>query len=86
MQTVAIWYIVVQQLSWADVAMFSFLRCLTDPTDPFITKYMKNRLGDTRLKALDNAPALKALIKSVGEVPNIKKWIDSRPGNDEEGF
>lgn len=74
------------KLSWADVAVFNFLRCLTDPTDPTITKYMENRLGDARLRALDNAPALKALVKSVGEMPNIKKWIESRPSNDDEEF
>ena len=68
------------------MAVFDFLSSLTDPTDPFITKYMKDRLGDARLKALDDAPALRALIKSVAEEKGIKKWLETRPSNAEEGF
>ena len=74
------------KLSWADVAMFYTLKCLTDPTDPFITKYQKNKLGDARLKCLDNAPHLTALVQAVGEQPNIKKWMEDRPGNEAEAF
>ncbi len=74
------------QLSWADIAMFNTLSVLTDPTEPYITRYQKNILGDARLKCLDNAPNLKALVLAVGQEPNIKKWLETRPGNDEEPY
>ncbi len=66
--------------------MFYVLSSLTDPTDPFLTKYMKNKLGESRLACLDNAPTLRDHVKMVGEVPAIKKWIETRPGNDKEEF
>lgn len=66
--------------------MFNTLSVLTDPTEPYITRYQKNILGDARLKCLDNAPNLKALVLSVGQEPNIKKWLETRPGNDEEPY
>ncbi len=66
--------------------MFEILRGLVDPSDPVYTKYIKNRLGNARLKALDDAPALKELVDSVGALPPVKKWIESRPNNEDEPF
>ncbi len=66
--------------------MYYMLNSMVDPTDPFLTKYMKDRLGNARLKALDDAPALKALVEAVAAEPKIKKWLDARPGNDKENF
>ena len=40
-------------------------------TTPIMTK-----LGE---RVLDKAPALKKLVQHVGELPQIKKYVDSRP-------
>ncbi len=66
--------------------MFDALRSLTDPSDPVFSKYMKDALGGTRLKALDDAPGLRALVETVGELPGMKKWLETRPKNEEEQF
>ncbi len=66
--------------------MFYTLSNLTDPTEPFIFKWQKNKLGNMRLKCLDNAPNLRTLVQTVGEEPNIKKWLETRPGNDKEPY
>jgi len=59
---------------------------LTDPTDPQFIKYMKDRLGNSRLDALKNAPALADLVKRVHAEPGVKKWLDKRPSNEESKF
>ena len=37
---------------------------LTDPTEPFIFKRQKIKLENMRLKCLDNAPSLRALVQT----------------------
>lgn len=53
------------QLTWADIAQFSYF------TTPLMTK-----LGS---EVLANAPHLKKLVETVGQVPGIKSYIQVRP-------
>ncbi len=70
------------QLTWADIFMYETLKGLTDPTDPVYHNWIKDRAGDARLKILEGAPLLTQLVKTVGEIPSIKKYMESRPPND----
>ena len=51
------------QLTWADLAFFGFLSMLADK---FSFK-------------LKDATHLNQLVVRVGEIPNIKKWVEERP-------
>jgi len=68
------------------VAVFEVIGSLVDPTNPYYVKYMKDRLGDTRVNALKDAPGLAALIKKVAAEPGIKKWLDKRQSNEVSRF
>jgi len=59
-------FFVGNTVSWAEFMLFTFLDMLTDRMgmDVDMSKFPK----------LDN------LNKRVGEMPNIKKWMDTRPG------
>jgi len=57
-----------------------------DPTNPIYVKYLNNKLGEDRLEALKNAPALDALVKKVAAEPGITKWLEKRPSNEETLF
>ena len=59
-------YLVGRTLTWADIAYYTFF------TSPIM-----NRLGADVLKT--NAPNLQKLVETVGEVPNIKKYVEARP-------
>lgn len=56
-----------QQLTWADIAYYGYFSFL-------IEKFGEEYLKDT--------PLLKALVERVGALPNIKKWVESRPKTD----
>merc|ERR1712059_31879 len=51
-------------LSWADIVVYNFVTNL------------KARVGDL---ALDSFPSLAGLVTMVGDLPNIKKWEETRP-------
>ena len=59
-------YAVGGKLSLADVSIYTFL-----------VEYFDNTEGV--LKAYENCPKLKAIVKTVGENKKIKKWIETRP-------
>ena len=59
-------YAVGGKLSLADVSIYTFL-----------VEYFDNTEGV--LKAYENCPKLKAIVKTVGENEKIKKWIETRP-------
>lgn len=52
------------QVTWADLAYYGFLSFLIE------------KFGEDYLK---DAPNVKALIDRVGELPNIKQWVETRP-------
>ncbi len=52
------------QLTWADLAYYGYFAFLVE------------KFGEDFLK---DAPLLKALIAMVEALPNIKKWVESRP-------
>lgn len=54
----------MMQVTWADLAYFSFFGPMTE------------RFGDAVISA---SPHLKKLIDHVGNTPNIKKYIETRP-------
>lgn len=57
---------ICEQLTWADIAYYSF----------FTTPVMVRVGGDERF---NGAPELKRLIELVGNVPGIKKYVETRP-------
>lgn len=59
-------YAVGGKLSLADVSIYTFL-----------VEYFDNKEGV--LKAYENCPKLKAIVKTVGENEKIKHWIETRP-------
>ena len=59
-------YAVGGKLSLADVSIYTFL-----------VEYFDNTEGV--LKAYENCPKLKAIVKTVGENEKIKQWIETRP-------
>ena len=59
-------YAVGGKLSLADISIYTFL-----------VEYFDNTEGV--LKAYENCPKLKAIVKTVGENEKIKKWIETRP-------
>lgn len=59
-------YAVGGKLSLADVSIYTFL-----------VEYFDNTEGV--LKAYENCPKLKAIVKTVGENEKIKHWIETRP-------
>ena len=67
--------------------MFQLLAGMIDPTDPLCVVYLENAIpAESRTGMLNNFPLLNGLVKRVGEVPAIKKWMESRPSNDKEPF
>jgi len=51
-------------LTWADICVYNILSS------------MKDRLGEPPVKT---CPNLTALVSRVGNLPNIKKWVETRP-------
>jgi len=70
-------------MTWADVTVFNVLSELIDPTNPFYVQYMHDNLGDERIRALKDSPGLVNLIERVASEPNIKKWLEKRPRNED---
>jgi hypothetical protein len=66
--------------------MLDYLGALVDPTDPMYSRYYLGESGDKRSSALDGHPLLADLLKRVAAVPEIKKWLQSRPANMDEEF
>lgn len=58
------WKLLCLQLTWADLAYYGYFAFLVE------------KFGEDFLK---DAPLLKALIAMVEALPNIKKWVESRP-------
>lgn len=52
------------QLTWADLAYYGYFSFLVE------------KFGEDFIKDL---PLLKALIERVEALPNIKKWVETRP-------
>ncbi len=61
-------------MTWADVYLYD---SVTGVVDPVQSRFFAD-LGEERFKALESAPLLKDLIKRVGEVEGIKKWVEKR--------
>jgi glutathione S-transferase len=59
-------YSVGNQLSLADISIYTFL-----------VEYFDNK--DGVLKAYENCPKLKTIVKTVDDNEKIKKWIETRP-------
>ncbi|XP_046646245.1 glutathione S-transferase 1-like isoform X1 [Daphnia pulicaria] len=57
-------HLVGKELTWADLAYYGYFAFLVE------------KFGEDFLK---DAPLLKALIAMVEALPNIKKWVESRP-------
>ena len=55
------------QLTWADIAVAQLLSGL------------KDRIG---ANILDSTPRLATLVDTTMNLPNIKKWIETRPKTD----
>merc|ERR1712071_747247 len=58
-------HLVGDSLTWADIAYYGFLTMLSD------------KIGGESLYA--EMPTLKTLVDKVASIPNIKKYVDSRP-------
>jgi len=58
-------YLVGSGLTLADIAYYSFMSMA-------IERFVGENI-------LADAPMLKALVDKVGNIPNIKKYVDSRP-------
>jgi len=58
-------HLVGDSLTWADIAYYGFLTMLSD------------KIGGESLYA--EMPTLKTLVDEVASIPNIKKYVDSRP-------
>lgn len=58
-------FLVGNAITWADLAYYAYF------TTPVMSK-----LGG---QVLDKAPTLKKLVQRVGEIPQIKKYVETRP-------
>lgn len=54
-------------MTWADLAYYGYFSFLIE------------KFGEDFLK---EAPLLKALVERIEALPNIKKWVESRPKTD----
>jgi hypothetical protein len=52
------------QITWADLAYYSFFSPMTE------------RFGDS---VIENSPHLKKLVEHVANIPQIKKYVETRP-------
>jgi len=57
-------HLVGEELTWADIACYNFLSVLATMTEEDI---------------YSDIPMMKALVDRVGNIPNIKKYVESRP-------
>ena len=66
-------------LSWADLHAFSFLdRMRLDNTE--VRPEIRSKHDIIVLfQLLDDFPAIKSLIERIEELPNISRWLQSRP-------
>ena len=56
-------FFVGNRLTWADLMVFM----------------VASNLEAKNSKALSNVPLIQNLVARVGDIPNIKKWIENRP-------
>ena len=67
--------------------MFEHLSTVLDPTDPFFQKFLKGKIEvKVRTESLGDFPLLRGLVQRVAEEPGIKKWMETRPKNEEEPY
>nr|QNM80587.1 glutathione S-transferase sigma 2 [Daphnia pulex] len=57
-------FLVGKSITWADLAYYSFFSPMTE------------RFGDS---VMDNSPHLKKLVEHVANIPQIKKYVETRP-------
>ena len=65
-----------EDLTYGDLAVFQALHAFTDPEDPFYTTLPG--VG-SRMDSINHYPVLKEHFERVGQVPGIRKWLESRP-------
>ena len=68
--------------SWADLQVFYF--CGKDFICPNVSNQVDvgfRSLINFIFKVLAKYPKLSNLVRRVGQMPNIKKWVESRPAN-----